>query len=190
MTAPWITYRPELKVLDCTDPRRRADQRPPLRRRLRQGRLPGLRRGGDRLHGGRLQGLQEDLRPRQVRRLEVLRRGRHAPGRGRQPHAAEALGHGRRRQVGLANRHPAQEAERAGHDPRGLLRPPGAGGGRHDPGRRRQGLRGLRQPDGRFPRHGARDRAGPGAAGPDAGRARSSSSTVSARSTPSRSSSW
>ena len=70
MTAPWITYRPELKVLDCT---------------IRDGglvndhqfedgfvgRVPNLRRGRHRLHGGRLQGVEEVLRPRQVRRLEV-----------------------------------------------------------------------------------------------------------------------
>ena len=80
MTAPWITYRPELKVLDCT---------------IRDGGLindhafeDGFVKavyhacvdGRHRLHGAGLQGVEEALRPRQVRRLEVLRRGRHRGG--------------------------------------------------------------------------------------------------------------
>ena len=57
-TAAWITYRPELKVLDCTirDGGLINDH---VRGRLREGRVRRLRGGRHRLHGGRLQGVDE-----------------------------------------------------------------------------------------------------------------------------------
>ena len=190
MTAPWITYRPALKVLDCT---------------IRDGGLINdhafedgfvkavydacVAAGIDYMEIGYKASKKLFARD-QVRRLEVLRRGRPAADRRRQSHAAEAGGDGRRRQVRLAHRHPAQEGQRAGHDPRGLLRPPGLRGGRHDQGRRRQGLRGVGQPDGRLHRHRTRSRPG---AGGDRRRRRPACwwwSTATARCTPSRSSCW
>ena len=147
-------------------------QRPLIRRRFRQGGLRCLRGRGNRLHGVGLQVVEADFRPGQVRRLEVLRRGSPAADRGRQPHAPETVRDGRRRQVRLEERRAAQEGQRVGPDPRGLLRQPGFRGRRHDQGRLRQGLRGVGQPDGGFHGQGAGDRPGAGGDRQDARRVR------------------
>ena len=102
MTAPWITYRPQLKILDCT---------------VRDGGLVNdhafedgfvravyeacVQAGVDYMEMG-YKASKRTLRPRQFRGLEILRRGRPAPHCGRQPHAPETCGHDRRRQVRLA----------------------------------------------------------------------------------------
>ncbi len=87
MTAPWITYRPELKVLDCT---------------IRDGGLINdhmfddgfvravyeacVEAGIDYMELG-YKNSKQDLRQGRVRRLEALRRRRHAADRRRKRHA-------------------------------------------------------------------------------------------------------
>ena len=158
----WVSYRPEIKVLDCTirdgglmNDHRFADE-------TVRGGLRCLRRRWRRLHGDRLHQLPRAVSPGRVRALETLPGGGRPPHRGRQRHAAEAVRHGRRREERLPGGHPAQVGERAGHDPRRHLHPPDSPGPGHDQGRPRQGLRDVAQPDG--PVHGARARAERGAA--------------------------
>ena len=132
MTAPWITYRPALKVLDCT---------------IRDGGLINdhvfedgfvkavydacVAAGIDYMEMGYKASKRLFARDKcgdwKFCDEDDMRRDRR-----RQSHAAETDGDGRRRQVGLAHRHPAQEGQRLGHDSRGLLRPPSPRGGRHD----------------------------------------------------------
>ncbi len=93
----WVTYRPEIKILDCT---------------VRDGGLINdhmfedgfvkavydtcVAAGVDYMELGYKASI-EHLLARRVRRLEVLRRGRHPPGRSATTRpAAQALRHGRR----------------------------------------------------------------------------------------------
>ena len=170
--APWITYRPELKVLDCTIRDGGSGQLPPLLRRLRRRRLPRLRGRRHRLHGDRLQELEAHLPRGQVWPLAPLRRGGPASGRRRpqlREDRAQARRHGRRRQERLGDADRPRGGEPAGHDPGRLLRPPGLRGGGHDPARPRPGLRDHRQPDGGVEHHRDRDRHRPGCHRPHPG---------------------
>ena len=160
MTAPWITYRPELKVLDCT---------------VRDGGLINDHKFDDAFVRAVYQACVEAG-------IDYMEIGYKAS---KKIAARDKFGAWKfcdeddlRRVVGdnptplkLAVMADAgksdwrtdilpKEPQRAGHDPRGLLRPPGPRGGGHDQGRRRQGLRGLGQPDGGLPGLGTGSRPG------------------------------
>ena len=108
MSAPWITYRPELKVLDCT---------------IRDGGLCNdhcfedgfvkavydacVTAGIDYMELGYKS--SKRIFAQNKFGLEILRRGRPAADRGRQFHAAETGRHDRRRQVRLEDGRVAQE---------------------------------------------------------------------------------
>jgi hypothetical protein len=115
--APWITYRPELKVLDCTirdgglinDSRFTDDQ-------VKAVYETCIEAGIDYMEIGYKNSI-EAFPARQVRPVAALQGGGSAPGGGRTTSSAatgpEAGGDdGRRRQVRLAEGPAAQEGER------------------------------------------------------------------------------
>ena len=190
MTAPWITYRPALKVLDCT---------------IRDGGLINDHAFED----GFVKAVYDACVAAGIDYMEI---GYKAS---KKLFARDKCGAWKfcdeddiRRIVG-DNPTPLKLAAMADagksdwrtdilpkkdsvleHDPRGLLRQPGARGGRHDQGRGRQGLRGVGQPDGRLHRHRNRDRSGAGSDCPNAGQRAGGRRQLRRACTPSRSSCW
>ena len=168
-TAPWITYRPELKVLDCT---------------IRDGGLVNnhlftdelvravydtcVAAGIDYMEVGYKNSPKRS--PRRRWALEALRRGRlesRVRRSRRRQNGPQALRDGRRRrQERLEASDRAAERKRVRHDPRRFLCPPGLRSGRDDRALPRAGLRNERQPDGGLQRRGRRDRHGAGAIAP------------------------
>lgn len=170
MTAPWITYRPELKVLDCT---------------VRDGGLINdhcfeddfvaavyracVDSGVDYMELG-YKASKEDLppHPSMVPGSIAMRTtcgGSWATTTRRSSSRSWSMPESRTGR----HRHPAQEGKRPRLDPRGLLRQPGARGRGHDQGRPRQRLRSVGQPDGTLPGHRGRTGPGLGTAGRNAG---------------------
>ena len=155
MTAPWITYRPQIKVLDCT---------------IRDGGLINDHRFDDAFVRAVYQACVEAG-------IDYMEVGYKSS---KQSAARDKFGDWKfcdeddlRRIVG-DNPTPLKLSVMADAgksdwrtdmlpkqnsvlrpDPRGLLRAPGLGSGRHDQGRRRQGLRGVGQPHGRLHGQGA-----------------------------------
>ena len=169
MTAPWITYRPALKVLDCT---------------VRDGGLINDHAFED----GFVQAVYDACVAAGIDYMEVGYKASKKLFARDQFGAWKFCDEDDLRRIVGDNPTPLKLAAMAdagksdwrtdilpkkhsvlGHDPRGLLRPPGPRGGRHDPRRRGEGLRGVGQPDGRLHRDRDRGRSGVGGDLPDAG---------------------